>query len=217
MLSSRVVQQCFCDHLLPAIVLGSAFPGLPLTSIDSDYRSVGHHSAGLFLGKAHRQIVWMVPEAGHAGDMETEESLLKGLRQGNANETSCRIIRHGASGSDLIQKISQLFASPAPSTAFFVISPFATTALVTHLLSRGLRIPQDVSVITRDYDPLLEWIRPPSAHYIPPLRRIASRISRLAVEMATSSPFPLYHIQIMPQFCCSESLTVCPEIKGSNR
>jgi len=203
MLSSRVVQQWFCDHLLPAIVLGSAFPGLPLTSIDSDYRSMGHHAAGLFLGKAHRRIVWMVPESRPC--------------RGHGNREDFSTASDGASGSDLIQKISQLFASPAPSTAFFVISPFATTALVTHLLSRGLRIPQDVSVITRDYDPLLEWIRPPSAHYIPPLRRIASRISRLAVEMATSSPFPLYHIQIMPQFCCSESLTVCPEIKGSNR
>jgi hypothetical protein len=66
-------------------------------------------------------------------------------------------------------------------------------------------------VITREYDPLLDWIHPPIAHYISPLRRIASKISRLVVEMATEGPFPLSHTRIIPQFCKAESLAAGPE------
>lgn len=210
-LSSHAVQQWFCDNALPAIALGSTFPGLAIPSVDTDYQSMGRHAAGLFLGKGHRRIAWMIPEANHAGDLETEESFLENLQRAGDPAVQCRIVRHGSSSQDLTQKISALLESAAPPTAFFVINAFATTTLVTQLLSRGLRIPRDVSVISREYDPLLDWIHPPIAHYISPLRRIASRISRLAVEMATDGPFPLRHIRIIPQFCKAESLAVCPE------
>jgi DNA-binding LacI/PurR family transcriptional regulator len=210
-LSSQAVQQWFCDNSLPSIALGSTFPGLAMPSVDTDYQSMGRHAAGIFLGKSHRRIVWIIPEANHAGDLETEASFLESLHRSGDPSVQCRIIRHGSSSRDLLQKINALLSSAEPPTAFFVVNAFATTALVTHLLSRGLRIPHDVSVIAREYDPLLEWIHPPIAHYISPLRRIASRISREVVAMATEGPFPLRHIRIIPQFCKAESLAVCPE------
>ncbi len=208
-LSSPAVQRWFCDKALPVIVLGSTFPGLALPSIDSDYPSMGHHAAGILLGKGHRRIMGIVPEANHAGDLETEESFLKTLRHSSRNAAKCRVIRHGLSSRDLIKKIAPFLDLPEPPTAFFVINAFAATTLVTHLLSRGLRIPRDVSVVTRDHDPLLDWIQPPVAHYVYPLRRIASRISRMVMEMPTSGPFPMKHIRIMPQFNNAESVGPC--------
>lgn len=210
-LSSRTVQQWFCDNSLPAIALGSIFPGLPMPSVDTDYHSMGRHAAGLFLGKGHRRIAWIIPEANHAGDLETEESFVESLHRSDDPSVQCQIIRHGNSSRDLLRKINTLISTSGPPSAFFAINAFATATLVTRLLSLGRRIPHDVSVITREYDPLLDWIHPPIAHYISPLRRIASKISRLVVEMATEGPFPLSHTRIIPQFCKAESLAAGPE------
>lgn len=210
-LSSRAVQQWFCDHSLPTLVLGSTFPGLRLPSVDTDYPSIGRHAAGLLLGKEHRRIAWIIPDFNYAGDLETEESFLSTLRQSGHATVQCRIIRHGTSSKELIKKVQAVMSSPQPPTAFFVISAFAATSLVAHLLSRSVRIPEDISVVVRDYDPLLEWLHPSVAHYVFPLRRLASRISRLVVEMADSDPSPLRHIRIMPQFCNAESLGQAPE------
>jgi len=206
-LSSQAVQSWFCKNALPAIALGSIFPDIPMPSVDVDYRSIGHHAAGLFLGRAHRQIASIIPEANHAGDVETVESFLKALQNSNHPDVRCHIIRHGASSPGLIREINTLLALDDPPSAFFVINAFATTTLVTHLLSCGLRIPEDVSVISRDHDPLLDWISPPIAHYISPLRKIASRLSRMVVEISNGGPLPLHHIRIMPEFCIAESLT----------
>jgi LacI family transcriptional regulator len=216
-MSSQAVQQWFCDNSLPAIALGSTFSGLPMPSVDADYQAVGRHAAGLLLGTGHRRIAWMIPEANHAGDLDTEKSFLKSLQQSGDPAVQCRIIRYGFSSQDLTQKINALLSSATPPTAFFVINAFATATLVTQLLSRGLEIPRDVSVIARDYDPILDWIQPPIAHYISPLQRIASRISRMAVELATDGPFPLRHVRVIPQFCKAESLSVSPESASQPR
>jgi len=188
------------------IALGSTFPGIPMPSVDIDYHSMGHHAAGLLMGRSHREIVWMIPDANHAGDLETADSFFKALRNSGHPDVRCRIIRHGSSSRELIHKIEELFADRNPPTAFFAINALATTTLVTHLLSKGFRIPQDISIIARDHDPVLDSISTPIAHYISPLRRIASKLSRMAVEMATEGPSPVRQIRVIPQFCAAESL-----------
>jgi LacI family transcriptional regulator len=117
----------------------------------------------------------------------------------------------------LIQKNNALLTLVNQPAAFFAINAFATTMLVTHLLSLGIRIPGDVSVISRDHDPLLDWISRPIAHYISPLREIALRLSRVVVEITTDGTLTLRHIRIMTQFCIAESLAVRQETAGEVR
>jgi len=206
LMSSRAVQEWFCERSLPAISLGSVYDGIPMPSIDTDYRSMGHHAAGVFLRHGHRRAAWIIPEANHAGDLETEQSFIETFR-GSGNKTvTCRIIRHGESSADLIQKLTSVLRAKDRPTAFFVVNRLATTAIVTELYSRGLRIPRDVSLISRDYDQSLEWIRPSIAHYVPPVRRIASGICRLVSEVADSGGVRQQHIRIIPEFCKAESI-----------
>ena len=211
LMSSQAVQEWFRDNALPAIALGSVFPGIAIPSVDTDYKSMGHHAAGVFMAKGHRKVAWVIPEANHAGDLETEQTFLKGLQSTSHEAAQCRVVRHAPNSEDLIQKISPLLEGPDPTTAFFVVNAFATTSLVTHLLSRKLNVPNDVSVITRDYEQILDWITPQIAHYEPPLRRVASRISRLVVDIATSGTLPLSHTRIIPQFRAASSIGICPK------
>jgi len=208
---SREVQNWFGSQSLPAITLGSVFPGIPLPSIDVDYKSIGHHAAGIFLGNGHRSAVWIVPEARHAGNIETEESFTEAFNNSHHKPEPCRIIRCTASRDSLIQKLGQLPAGPRAPTAFFVMESFATTTLVTYLLERGRSIPADASIITRDYDELLRWISPDIAHYMPPLRRIAARISRMVVDIVGGIPLPIDPVRMMPDFRKGHSVGRCRE------
>lgn len=206
---SREVQTWFCSQSLPSITLGSVFPGISMPSIDVDYRSIGRHAAGIFLGAGHRRAVWIVPEGRHAGNVETEQSFIETFNNSNHKTEACRIIRCTSSRDELIQKLDQLPSAPRNPTAFFVMESFATTTLVTYLLERGRRIPADASIITRDYDELLRWISPDIAHYMPPLRRIAARISRMVVEMARSTSHPGDSVRMMPDFRKGDSIGPC--------
>ena len=211
LMSSRAIQEWFCERSLPAISLGSVYDGIPMPSIDTDYRSMGQHAAGVFLRHGHRHAAWIIPEANHAGDLETEQSFIETLRESGNKTASCRIIRHGESSADLIQQLTSVLGKKDPPTAFFVVNRLATTAIVTELYSRGLRLPRNVSLISRDYDQSLEWIRPSIAHYVHPVRRIASGICRLVSEVVDSGVVRQQHIRIIPEFCKAESIAAVPD------
>jgi LacI family transcriptional regulator len=182
-----------------------------MPSIDVDYKSIGHHAAGIFLGNGHRRAVWIVPEARHAGNIETEQSFIEAFNNSHHRTEPCRIVRCTSSRDSLIQKLDQLPPETRAPTAFFVMESFATTTLVTYLLERGRRIPADASIITRDYDELLRWISPDIAHYMPPLRRIAARISRMVVDIVDGIPLPIDPVRMMPDFRKGDSIGRCEE------
>lgn len=205
-LSSKAVQRWFLDHSLPAIALGSVFPGLSLPSVDTDYPAIGHHAAGILLGNGHRRFLILLPETNNAGDLESEDAFLQTIHASSHEGIQCATIRHGGSGTDLVRLLQPVFSTGQPPTGFFVMRAQPAVTLVSTLLGRGIRIPQDASVISRDFDPMLEWMRPGIAHYELPLRRIATRISRLVVEMATTGPLPLRHVHIMADFQKADSV-----------
>jgi len=52
---------------------------------------------------------------------------------------------------------------------------------------------------------------PSIAHYVPPVRRIASGICRLVSEIADSGVARQQHIRIIPEFCKAESIAAVPD------
>ncbi len=208
LICSHTVQQWFCKAGLPVVTLGSVLSNLPMPSVDVDYRSIGRHAAGLLSGRGHRRVAWVLPATGqHAGNIETEESFLETFATLNPEAPSCEIIRAAACGEELVGQLQAVMTRKQPPTAFFVMEGFATATLVTYLLERGVRIPEEVSIITRDNDELLRWLRPEIAHYTPPLTRIASRISRMVVNLADGGSLPQAPVRMMPDFFSGASLS----------
>ncbi len=210
LMCSLEVQKWFQESSFLAIILGGVYPGTPIPSVDVDYPSMGQHAAGRFIGLGHRRCVWILPAANHAGNLETEESFISTLQQSRHDCSPCEVIRHLDSSQDLVDKLKLLLDSSERPTAYFVMNGHATTTLVTQVLLRGLRIPRDVSIITRDSDEMLEWITPSIACYMPPLKRIAPRISRLIVQLANTGGLPISPVRMMSDFQPGDSLGKAP-------
>jgi len=210
LMCSFEVQKWFHESSLPVIIMGAVFPGLAIPSVDVDYPSMGQHAAGRFIGLGHRRCVWILPTANHAGNVETEKSFISTLKRSRHKCSPCQVIRYQASVEDLVGKLESLLHSSEPPTGFFVMNGYATTTLVTQILFRGLKIPRDVSIITRDSDEMLEWITPSIACYIPPLTRIAPRISRLIIQLANTGVLPTSPVRMISDFQPGDSLGKAP-------
>ena len=72
--------------------------------------------------------------------------------------------------------LDSLFGGPTPPTALILDEAFEFHATYHHLSRRGLKIPQDVSLVCTDADPGFAWCEPPVSHirwdYRPVVRRI---------------------------------------------
>ncbi|MBI5771709.1 MAG: substrate-binding domain-containing protein [Verrucomicrobia bacterium] len=178
---SQGLQRWCVDHAIPALVLGSCHATVRLPSLDVDYRAVCRHAAGLLRSQGHRRLALLVPDSGMAGDLASEEGFREGSRgPASTSEADARIVRHNGTKPGIHSRLDALFAAPRPPTALLIAKPVHTLAVLTYLLRRGLRVPDDVALIVRDSDHLYEDAL---SHYRIEGETFAHRLTRLMLQL----------------------------------
>ena len=75
--------------------------------------------------------------------------------------------------------------------------------VVTHLQQRGVRLPQDATVVSRDDDAFLESIVRPIPRYVCDPAQFARRVSRAALKLAASGVFHTRPVRLLARFVAS--------------
>lgn len=195
---SRELQSWFATHSIPCLVLGSCHPEVRLPSLDVDHRAVCRHAAGVLRGQGHRRLAFVVPDSGFAGDLASEE----GFRAGAAG-VDVTILRHNGTRANLRARLAALLTNPRSPTALLVARPAHTLSVLMHLLHLGIRVPDAVSLIARDHDPLYEH---EVAHYAYGDDSFARRLSRLMLQMVGDGHLPAEPSLIFPRYVAGETV-----------
>jgi LacI family transcriptional regulator len=205
-LSSEAMQQWFVRSKVPCLVAGSIYPGIQLPFYDFDYRAICRHAAGVLLRLGHRRIAFLNHKHPRAGEVAGELGFNEGIRASSHPETFSAIVYHCDDVESVRRALEHLRRNRKGfPTALVVSSSYAYVAVVTLLANMRLRVPQDVSLISRDDDPLLRAIYPTPARYtVSPhafARRLIGPISRLIRAL------PVAHAKayFLPKFTSGES------------
>lgn len=198
----RSVQQAVVDLKLKAIVFGSVFPGIKLPQVDIDFRAVAHHATGRCLAHGHRKMAVLVHRTHLAGDRAVIDAMTDELTRSGAPAPI--ILKHDFNRAHLIDALDRLIVPPSarPDVLVVVNQHHLLTAL-PHLLHRGLRMPQDLSLIYLSSDPAVERLSPlPDRYDIGGslIRKLAKAAQdRLDGELPTSA-------MLLPRFVKGETL-----------
>lgn len=201
----RELQEWFATRAAPALVLGSCHPTVRLPSLDVDYRAVCRHAVGVLRAKGHRRIALVVPGANAAGDLASEEGFREGAALA-ADADGAIVVHHNGTVAGLSAKLDAVFARPARPTALLVAKPQHLFFTMIHLLRRGLRVPEDVSLIARDYDHLFENA---ISHYRFEGDAFAHRLSRLMLQLVNECRLPLDPNLIFPNYVAADTVRRC--------
>jgi DNA-binding LacI/PurR family transcriptional regulator len=179
--SSAWMQQWFMAQQLPCVVIGATHSHITIPSLGSDYRAIGHHAAGVFLRRGHRQLALIVPDDGKAGHRNTEE----GFRAGAAltNGASVQIIRHTGKPDALARSLLAM-RKYSPATGLLVALPQFYLTVMSALASVGIRVPQDVSTLARDSDAYMDFMIPSPARYVINVQHYVKKISQTVLLVA---------------------------------
>jgi LacI family transcriptional regulator len=204
--STQKMQRWFSRRRFPCVIVGSRHPGVNLPSVDKAHRAVCRHAVGLFLARGHRRLAFLNPESGAAGDLESEEGFKEGVAQSRRADVQANIIRHNETVPDICHKLSALFRRRDPPTALLVARAGFVLTTIGYLLRSGLRVPQDVAIISRDDEAFLSQMVPGVARYFVSPETMAYRIFSAVSEVVRgSSPGPA-DLLIMPEFTEGETL-----------
>jgi len=208
--STEKMQHWFSRRRLPCVIVGSRHPGVELPSVDKAHRAICRHAVGLFLARGYRQLALINPDSGAAGDLESEQGFNEGVGQTHREDVQASVVRHDGTVADICAKLSALFRRPGRPTGLLVSRSMNVLTVMGHLMRSSLRLPEDVALISRDYEAFLDRMVPSVACYAVSPQSMAHRISTAVLEMAQSGLVNAANHQIMPEFRPGETFGVKP-------
>lgn len=204
-LSTLAVQEWFLREGVPCIVAGSVHGGLDLPFRDLDHRASCRHAAGYLLGLGHRRLAMLIAKSRLAGDLESEAGFLEGARKPSHPDASAVVAHHDGTVAGITLALRRLLdRTPAP-TALLVPNAYHYLTAASRLAQLGRRVPQDVSLISRDEDPFLSFVLPAPARYVVNPRAMARSLLSVVLEVLDSQPVTQRGVRLMPEFFKGES------------
>lgn len=205
-MSNEAIQRWFEKNGAPCIVAGSVHAGVKLPCRDLDHRAMCRHAAGVLLGQGHRKIALVIRKTRLAGDLESEAGFIAGVKQSAHAEAEALISYHDGSVAGICQALRRLMElKPAP-TALLVANAYHYLTVTGRLNQLGLRVPEDVSLISRDEDPFLSFLVPPPARYLVSSHIMAKSLLRPMLELLEEAVVTQQATRIMPEFIRGETI-----------
>jgi DNA-binding LacI/PurR family transcriptional regulator len=202
--SREPMQRWFSRSALPCLVAGSCAPGIPLPSVDLDYRAACRHAGGLLRKGGHRHIALCLPEGATGGEALSEE----GLREALAGDPSMRltVFRHDGTPENLRAHLDALMSRATPPSAILVARAAHVLTVLTHLQRKGLHIPRDVAIVSRDDESYLAHLSPTIARYQIDPALFPRRLSLAARQLAETGTFPPHAVRLIPRYLPGDSV-----------
>jgi DNA-binding LacI/PurR family transcriptional regulator len=201
--SNRPLQEWFAASGLPTIISGSAHDGVALPSVDVDHRALCRHSAALFLRHGHRRLALFLEHAGHAGDAESERGFREGVAAADAPEPL--VCRPERSAVAVIRELKRLLARSDAPTGLLLSNSYAYLSVLSYLGSIGLRVPRDMSVISRDEETFLQFMHPMPTYYSTRPAKFAQALHQAFKRVLSGDDAP-FAIRIMPDLVAGQSV-----------
>lgn len=207
------MQEWFEESEIPTVLSGSPHHGIDLPSVDLDHKAQCRHAATVFLRAGHRNLALFLDRGGRAGDVESSDGFSEGAA-GQARVTVMPIAKSGPSGGTepLIRTVRRLLAMKPRPTGWLLANAAHYLTVVSYLGSLGLKVPDDVSLISRDEEPFLRHLHPLPTHYSTSPVRFAKQLNR-ALQRLESGSMDAFSLRIIPDLAAGRS--VAPPKSGA--
>lgn len=206
MLASEPLQRWFSKNEVPCVVAGSTFAGLELPFRDLDHRAACRHAAGVLLGLGHRRLAMLMVKNPRAGDLESEAGFVEAVKQSGHAGVDVRVIHHDETVAGVALAVRRLLKLTPRPTGVMVVNPYHYLAVTSRLAEGGVRVPQEMSILSRDDDPFLAYVSPVPARYAVNPHVMAKALLRPVLERIEGSAVSQPAGRIMPEFVRGESV-----------
>jgi len=174
--STEAMQAWFMRRGIPCVISGSVYSGMKLPFADQDRRALCRHAAGHFIALGHRRIAFLNRRHRTAGDLESEEGFLEAVRASSHRDIDARLVYHDDTRDMAIKQLGTLWRGGSSPTALLIANPYCYLSVASALAAKGLAVPADLSLISRDDETFLTYLQPEPARYILDPSRLARKL-----------------------------------------
>lgn len=184
MAGGREVLGWFASQNLPVLALFGRRRGLPIAGVGPNKVPQYSEVTQKLVSLGHRRIVLLartrrrLPEPGAA-----ERAFLEELTRNGIKVSAFNLPHWEETPEGFQQGLEELFRV-TPPTAMIIQEAAFFAAAMQFLANRRLRVPQDVSLVCTDNEPIFDWCHPAISHIRWDSRPVVRRIVRWAANVS---------------------------------
>lgn len=204
-------QEFFAAAKLPCLVAcGSSGDGVHLPDFEMDFSALYRHVANQFLNLGHRRFHLIIGEQSAQKNPRCLEAFVTAVRQREPDrKTEDLILTYDYSTAGLMVLLEKLFGQPEKPTALCVALVSRYIFTQGWLQTNGFRVPEDVSLICRDGDDLMDCIFPAPSHYAYRSEVYGNRLARAIASLLETGRVK-DHTLLIPEFVKGDSMGPVP-------
>jgi LacI family transcriptional regulator len=162
--SSQPIQTWFARRSLPALIYGWPYPGVDLPYVTKDWEPAGFHAGLQLLRHGHRTIGMFEFVGGGAGARLLEAGLRRAMVT-HGNKAKFLLFKDERTPESIARAYEAAFRLKERPTALVLTSSNHLLTSLSWLVSKGLAVPRDVSLIVLPYDIWYADLYPPVSCY----------------------------------------------------
>lgn len=188
--STAAVRAWFAQQHIPALVRGYPHGEIALPSIDVDWEAVARHAAGVLWRAGHRCVALLSPPDILGG----VEAAARGVAGFQEDGFAASVLHEDGTAEGVGRVLGRALRLQHPPTAFIATRPRQVASALSWLVSRGIRVPDDVSLLSLGWEPFLDHLVPEISGYrIDPkavAKLVVRRLERVSSGDGNSSGSP---------------------------
>jgi LacI family transcriptional regulator len=193
---------------IPVVALDRRINGVAVDTVTSDNDSGAYEATRHLLDLGHERIGMVGGPEAVSSTRERTSGYTRALRGQGFTET---LIRTG----DLRERSGylatlELLDTPSRPTAIFSANNQMTIGVLAAIRERGLRIPEDVSLIGFDDLPTAALLTPPLTVVAQPTYQLGARAAELLLQRVRHPEAPVQEIVLAPQLVLRASTGPAP-------
>jgi len=161
------------------VVIDRYFPNIDLPYITSDNYQGGMDAVNYLISMGHKRIACIQGIPQSQPNRERVDGYMEALKQNGIEIDESIIIGHEFSIENGYRQTHILFSIDNPPTAIFALSNLICLGIIKAVKEIGLKIPDDLSLISFDEQPYSEYLWVP----ITTIRQKKKEMGRLAVDV----------------------------------
>ncbi len=202
--SNLAMQLWFKRNNITALVTGTSYREADISYVDIDNFAVCWHAVNVLFAKKRLRVCFLMSREQLPGDEVSEKGFKQAIRTNS--KALGRVYHLSDNPQNISHQIDEIVNSSFRCDSIIVDKTNQTFSVVSHLLGRGIKIPEDIAIICRTESKDFAFMRPTIAHYSRNTSEFAKKTAVKAIHLANGEIIPDKSTLIIPDYVTGESV-----------
>ncbi len=180
--TSSPIQKWFMKSGLPVLIHGWPYPGVNLPYVTKAWEPAGFHLGLQLIRHGHKNIGMFEYVERGVGAMLIERGLRRAIETAGGGTKLC-VFKDERTPESIAKAYTSAFKLKERPTAMVLTSSNHLLTCFSWLVSKGIRVPDDVSLVVMPNDTWYSDFFPPLCHYKPNTKSLSHGIAERVLEL----------------------------------